>query len=98
MDRKPADRFSSDKEQADASLKSQLDFILANVDHLRTLNRGKKMEQAARSFKILLAEGENLTPGQRSYCEGIYETVMRAAGLEGVDRHVDKKRRSLKFG
>jgi hypothetical protein len=98
VDRKPADRFSSDKDQADASLKAQLEFILANVDRLQAIDQGRRMERAARSFKVLLDAGEDLTPRQRAYSESMYEQVMKVCGFQGVDRHIDKKRRGLKFG
>lgn len=92
------DKYESDRRQADVSVRANLDFILQNLTHLRKVDRNGRMENAARSFKAMLDNGEELTPGQRSYTEGIYEKVWRGAGYDSVNVHADKKRRGLKFG
>ena len=92
------DRYESDRRQADASLRWQLDFILQNLGHLRKVDRNGRMEKAAMDFDEAIKRGEELTPGQRNYCDGIYEKVMLGAGFPAVSKHIDKKRRGLKFG
>jgi hypothetical protein len=94
----PKDRFSSDRRQADSSIRSMLDLIMANIEHLRKVYRGGRMERAATSMLYLVRQGEELTPGQRRYVEGIWESVMQSAGFESVPLHVDKKRKSVRFG
>lgn len=81
------------------SAKANAQFILDNIEALQKLDTPQhKHEKAARSFSILLRNGEELTPGQYSYLESIYEMVMGAKGLPSVKVHSDRKRKSLKFG
>ena len=98
LDRKRADRFESDRRVADSTIKLQLQFILANLHHLRKVDKNGRMERAATEFDEALEKGEELTPGQRSYVDGIYEATMSGASLPSISVHVDKKRRGLKFG
>jgi len=98
LDRRPSDRFESDKRQADASLKAQVDFIMTNLSHLSKVDKQGRMRVAACSFRDMLKRGDELTPGQRNYVESIYEAVWRGASFQGAGVHHDKRKRGLKFG
>lgn len=98
VDRRPRDRFESDRRVADGSIRIQLDVVLANLHHLRKVDKRGRMEQAAHDFDAALKRGDELTPAQRNYVDGIYEKTMSGAMLPSVTRHIDKKRRGLKFG
>jgi len=94
----PRDRFSSDREQANKSLKAMLRFILDNRHQLAKVDKGNRMVRAAVEMNQLLRDGIDLTPGQRSYVEGIYEATHKGAGYESCGVHVDKKRKGMRFG
>ena len=98
LNRKPADRFESDRRTADATIRMQLQFVLSNLHHLRKVDKNGRMENAAVEFEAAIKKGEELTPGQRSYIDGIYEKTMLGAGLPAVNLHADRKKRGLKFG
>ena len=98
VDRRPADRFSSNKRQAHRTALHLAEFILSNLQHLAKVDNTGKLEKAARDFRFLLANGEDLTPGQLSFLESIYEKVLGAAGYDSISVHHDKTRRSLKVG
>jgi hypothetical protein len=42
------------------------------------------MEVAAKSFSAMIKRGEQLTPNQMSYVDGIYERVMDNLGFGGA--------------
>lgn len=67
------DPFARNKDQALETAKIQLEFILDNVEHLRKVDKGSKMETAATDFEKQLKDGIPFTPGQYSYIDGIYE-------------------------
>jgi hypothetical protein len=81
-----------DKAHALTTARIQLDFILQNIGALRKGDRNKRHENAARSMSMLLRNGEDLTAGQLSYVDGIYEQTMRALGLGHVPVHHDNRR------
>jgi len=74
------------------------EFVAGNMDRLRSVDQNGRMEKAATSFLTLLRNGEDLTSGQYSYLEGIYERTMGAMGLPAVNVHSDRKSRGLKYG
>jgi hypothetical protein len=82
----------ADKAQALRTAEYQLGFAVKNVEALRRVDRKKRLETAARSMLILLRNGEDLTPGQLSYADGIYEQTMKALGLGHVPVHHDSGR------
>ena len=98
VDRRPTDRYSSNRDQAHRTALHLAEFVTTNIAHLRKVDTSGKMERAAKSFRTLLANGEELTPGQHSFLEGIYESTMRGAGFESAPVHTDKKRRGMRFG
>jgi hypothetical protein len=88
-----------EEERALKTARMQLEFILANLVHLRKVDRGQKREIAAVRFNEMVERGEELTPNQLSYVDGIYEKTMAGAGMDACDLHVDKKRRTaLRYG
>ena len=98
LDKPPHDRYSDDRDRAHKTAWTQLVFALKYVEHLRKVDPQKRAETAARSMLTLLKNGEELSPGQLSYADGIYEQVMKAMGLPSVNVHSDKRRRSLRYG
>ena len=73
MRRLPCDRYANNPTQAMRSAKAQAEFVLANVSHLRTIDRKGKLERVVKRFSKLLSAGEDLTPRQLSYLDQIYE-------------------------
>jgi hypothetical protein len=98
VERLRTDHFSNDHDRAHRTARVQMEFVIENIHHLRKVDRDGRAEKAARSFLVLLKNGESLNPGQLSYADGIYEQTMKGAGFPSVNVHADKKRRSLKFG
>jgi hypothetical protein len=93
------DVYSSNKSTAHRTAKIQAEFALQNIEALRTVDTVTgRHERALRSIAYLLRNGEDITGGQMSYLESIYEMVMGAKGLPSVKVHSDKKRRALRFG
>jgi hypothetical protein len=98
MNRLPQDRYASNKDQALRTAKHLAEFICENLTHLEKFDRSGRKRRAAITFRDMLCAGEDLTPGQHSYLESIWETTMKGAGYESCDVHHDTKGRSLKFG
>ncbi len=92
------DRFSSDRGEADRSLKIWLEHSLANIPHLLKLRRGARHVTALHSFEAMIRAGEEFTPGQKGYLEKIYELTFEGAGFESCKTHIDRKRKGLRFG
>jgi hypothetical protein len=90
-------RFERNHEQAQRSAREQIRFVMANLDRLA--GPGDKAQlQAALSFAAMAANNETFTPAQLSYIDGLYERVMRNAGLPSVPLRVDRKRKGLRYG
>lgn len=89
--------FDHGQKEAQRSARAQLEFIVANIKHLRPIDKGLKMSMAADSMLGLCQRGTKLTPAQMSYADGIYELVMKQLGLPSVDRKIDVKRKGLRF-
>ena len=83
-------------ELAVASARASLDMILANTRHLLRVRKGAEKLKAAQDFDAMLKRGEDLTPGQLSYIDGILEAVWDGAGYESVNVHHDKPRFSMR--
>lgn len=79
-----------------AAIRANLNMILANAKHLLKVRNGAVKLKAAQDFDAMLKRGEDLTPGQRSYIEGILESVWDGAGYESVNVHHDKPRFSMR--
>ena len=75
-----------------------MEFVIENIQHLRKVDAQGRAEKAARNFLTLLKGGGELTPGQMSYVDGLYEQTFRGAGFEGLNVHSDRRKRSLKYG
>ncbi len=71
----------------------QINFIKAN----RKLCKNTYYQAVESMDQQLMKEGW-LTPNQYNFIDGIYESVMKNAGLPAVDLHIDKKRKGLKYG
>jgi hypothetical protein len=95
VDRKPADRFFSNAEQAQRTALHLAEFIATNIHHLRKVDKAGRMEEAANSFRATLKNGERLTPNQYSYLEAIYEKTLGAAGFDSVNTHHDMLRKGI---
>jgi hypothetical protein len=90
------DRYSRDNERALASARANLNMILANAHHLLKARKGAEKLKAARDFDAMLKRGEDLTPGQMSYIDGILESMWDGAGYESVNVHHDKPKGQLR--
>ncbi len=93
----PTVLFDKGRATAQSSAKESLLIISENEDHLLEVRNGRKHIEAARNFRQMIERGEQLTPRQLSYVDGILEMCYKGAGHESVNLHVDKKRRSLKY-
>jgi hypothetical protein len=91
-------RFEKSVTQANNTARVQLDMILANEKALLSVRGGDKKLQAAKDFRARLLEGESFTEAQYSYIDAIYEAMWRGAGMESINTHVDRKRKSLRYG
>lgn len=89
--------FDHGQKEAQKSAKVQLDFIAANLKHLRPVDKGLKMSIAATEMLDLCKRGTKLTPKQMSYVDGIYEQVMKQLNLPSADRKIDIKKKGLRF-
>lgn len=94
----PSDQFERSAEQARKTARIQAEFIIQQIDHLRKVDRNKRMETAARSFLTLLEAGEDLTGNQLSFLESIYERCWAGAGYPSAGVHVDQKKTLMRFG
>jgi hypothetical protein len=90
-------RFERNHEQAQRSAREQIRFVMANLDRLSGPGE-KALLHAALSFAAMAANNETFTPAQLSYIDGLYERVMRNAGLPSVPLRVDRKRKGLRYG
>lgn len=88
-------RFVNDKEQAQRSAREQLKIIMANKEKLLSVRNGQRHLLAAIQFS---ETKEEFTPNQLAYIENIYEKIWKGAGFESVDRHIDKKKKGLRYG
>jgi hypothetical protein len=92
------DTFERNRRTALSSAQIQIDFVLANLQHLRKVDKNQRMETAVLNFEDILKGGDMLTPGQFSYLDGIFEKTWKGANYESVNVHADKKRKGLRYG
>ena len=93
-----ADRFISDRASADGSIRVQLQFVMDNIEQLAKVDkRGNRVPLARRLFKKMLND-EELADWERAAIDDLYEQTMRGYDLPSVGKHIDKKRRGLRFG
>jgi hypothetical protein len=91
------DRFARESpELALASARANLNMILANTRHLLKVRKGEEKLKAAQDFDAILKRGDDLTPNQMSYIEGILEAVWDGAGYPSANVHHDKPRFSMR--
>lgn len=102
MGRSAADQLEYDN--AFKSAKFKLEFALDNEDALLSVRGGEGCLKAAEDFwdrMLLIEKGqstEQFTPAMFSYIDGIYEKTWKGAGEQSVGRHIDKKRKGLRYG
>ena len=90
-------RFQRSTTEPRILARGKLDFVLANQGALLSVRNGQKKLQAARDFDSLLRHGEDLTPGQYNYIDGIVESTWEGAGYESIKRHHDKPKAVLRY-
>jgi hypothetical protein len=94
LDRVTDCRFMNDAREAENSSREMLKIILANKSAFDNIKKGREFYSAA--FDMSKEPGD-LTPGQRSYVESIYERMWQGKNYESVPTHIDKKRKGLRF-
>jgi hypothetical protein len=92
------DCYTSDRSQADRSLKERAEFIIRNIGYLRRKDPKKKNETEVRRILAKLEGGFSPVDWERRIIDEANEKVMAAAGLESVKTHEDRRRRSLRYG
>jgi len=92
------DRYTSDRASADNSIRVQIQFVMDNMESLQRVDRsGWKRKRANEIFNTLLHGGE-LTEYDRRDADCLYEAVWKGAGELSIGKHIDKKRKGLRFG
>ena len=87
------DRYSNDASVAAKDVEYWMCVVCDNID----LVPDKKIKFVERCEK-LLEDGRVLLPWEVSEIEHVYELVTATAlGLESIKKHVDRKRRGLRF-
>jgi|GEM_PF-4892843 len=86
-------RYASDVERCKNTAILQINFVKANKNLCK-----ETYYQAIEQMEEQLKTEHYLTPIQMSFIDGIYESVMKNAGLPSVPVHVDRKRKRLKYG
>ena len=95
---KYVDRYTSDRASADNSIRVQIQFVMDNMESLKRVDRsGWKEKRANEIFNTLLHGGE-LTEYDRRDADSLYESVWKGSGELSIGKHIDKKRRGLRFG
>jgi hypothetical protein len=97
LNRLPSGRFARNPEQARNAAREQLKIILANEEALMSIRGGCEKFMKARELDEQLRIGEYFT-WQYDAIDKIYESTMRALGYESISTHVDRKRKSLRYG
>lgn len=92
------DSYSSDKDRAQRGARELLKYIVANIKHLKNVDRSGHKQKAVMDFQRMIERREEFTPGQLNYIDGLWESVMKGANYESVNIHVDKKRKGLRCG
>jgi hypothetical protein len=92
------DRYSTDRRSADKSIRVQMQFILDNIDHLGVVDRRGTKVKLAQQIADKMIRNEELLEWERSAIDGLYEDTWKGYGMPSVQKHIDKKRKGLKFG
>jgi hypothetical protein len=95
---KVTERFSSDRASANNSIRLQLQFVIDNIDHLEMVDRRKSKVPLANRLFAKLLDGEDLLDWERTAIDDLYECTMKGYDLPSVSKHIDKKRKRLRFG
>lgn len=86
--RKLAQRLSGEK----------IAFVMEKLPLLRRVDKKGKGEAAAKEFYDMYLRREPFSENQMNYIDGLYEQVMKGAGLPSCNLHIDKKRKGLRYG
>jgi len=89
--------YSSDKELSQYSAIKTLDLCNKLIEHLRKIDKKKKLENILISFNEMVRIHEPFTPNQLSLIDGIYEATMKGLNLPSVAPHIDKKKKGLRY-
>ena len=82
-----------------ASVKAQIEFVLAHVDTLRRNDRSGRLEEAVREGALDVRAGRLPQTWVMTKIETAYERVMALLyDEEPVKTKVDRKRKGLRFG
>jgi hypothetical protein len=92
------DRYSTDRHSADKSISFQVQFILDNIEHLEAVDRRHTKVKLAQQIGNKMKNGEQLLEWERAAIDGLYEDTWKGYGMPSVQRHIDKKRKGLRFG
>lgn len=95
MRRNNITHFDHGQEQAQRSAEEKLKIIMSNLEHLEKVRKGKEYCEKARQFNDFVQKGIKLSPNQLSFVDGLYEKMMKGAGYESCNLHIDKKRRGI---
>ena len=98
VNRRPTDRFSNNKEQANRTTRHLIDVILANQKFLALADKRGTYLTKVRQIDALLKAGEDIAPWQYAVAEEAYERTMRGYGMPAADTHKDKRRNGLRYG
>lgn len=85
--------FDHGQSVARSGAKMKVRFIVDNLNHLRRVDRRGKLERVAVNFNTIISRGEDLTPAQHSYLDGIYDKTMEGAGFGAINVHSDRRKR-----
>jgi len=91
--RPKSDRYSSDKESAQASTRYQINFMKQNLKYLRRVDKKGGYEK----FIVELGPAEGLLSWQISKVEKVFELVWKGYDMPSVNEHVDRKPKGLKY-
>jgi hypothetical protein len=92
------DSYTSDRSQADRSLKERAEFIIRNIGYLRRKDPKRKKESEVRRILEKLEGGYSPVDWERRIIDEANEKVMAAAGLQSMKTHGDRRKRSLRYG
>jgi hypothetical protein len=88
------DRYISDKKSALISTQFQLDFVRANMKWLALKDKKGKWKLFIESLPLKV---ESISVKQRTKIEDAYELTMKGYNLPSINKHIDRKRKGLRF-
>ena len=75
-----------------------MQFIIENIDHLEAVDRRHTKVKLANQIASKLQNNETLLDWERSTVDGLYEDTWKGYGMPSVQKHIDKKRKGMRFG